>query len=897
MLLGLVGCSAFQSEIEDLYTQVSDIQKTESEIKQQIDEINTSITVLNKIVSTLQAGGYVKSFVPYKDETGTEVGYIITLSNGDTVTIHNGKDGKDGVMPAISAKRAEDGLYYWTLDGEYLIGADGEKVRADGVTPTFEIRDDCWYISYDNGTTWTNIGTAIGQSGEDGKAGDQLFSEIEYQTGSNVVVFHMSDGSQIVLPCYQAISISFDIQDNLTAIAAGETIKVGYTLSYGDKNTVVTVSSDGNYKATVVRDTDVSGSILITCPGLYQDGHIIVMAFDGVGYASIAIINFYEKKIVISGGTTFWLPTEGGDISATILYNSDYFAEVDKDCTSWIQLTRTKSEDYSSGTLQAHVTKNDGDERVGYIYLYTSNTTGVPYLTLEIHQSAAYFSLDPTSFVFSYDGGTAVSHCYTSRGVTLKPSADWIETSVTTVTEDQNYDINIKVGAYNSTRTGTIGVWSGDGKSLLGTIEIMQVSQGEGEQLYTIFRARANIANNYTVYLPIDRNSGTLECVVDWGDGTKEMLRNGTSDVQGSCVYHKYSGITESGKEFDISISGTMTRLCSDGIPGGYRSGIIAVKQWGNTGLNEMYHAFYEFTSLESLPADEYRAFANVYSFSEAFAHCPRLTTVDKNLFQYASNATNFYGLFRECSALETIPQGLFLNCKNATSFSWAFYRCLALTEVPSNVFKGCVNLTNLSYTFYNCQNLEKISDSAFAGCGNVNNCNEVFSNCTSLKAIPAGLFKDCVKAKYMSGIFSNCNALESIPAGLFKYNTLVEEMNYAFQSCYNLKKIPEGLFDNCPEIYTFESTFNCCSSLVAVPTDIFDNQVKVKNFQYTFGWTHQLQGESPYSMVNGKKVHLYERKDYPDYFVTPIYTSYCFAESRNLSDYENIPSSWTQDR
>ena len=46
-------------------------------------------------------------------------------------------------------------------------------------------------------------------------------------------------------------------------------------------------------------------------------------------------------------------------------------------------------------------------------------------------------------------------------------------------------------------------------------------------------------------------------------------------------------------------------------------------------------------------------------------------------------------------------------------------------------------------------------------------------------------------------------------------------------------------------------------------------------------------------AVINGKKVHLYERKDYPnEFFVINSHTS-AFNNCTNLTDYESIPSNW----
>ena len=40
-------------------------------------------------------------------------------------------------------------------------------------------------------------------------------------------------------------------------------------------------------------------------------------------------------------------------------------------------------------------------------------------------------------------------------------------------------------------------------------------------------------------------------------------------------------------------------------------------------------------------------------------------------------------------------------------------------------------------------------------------------------------------------------------------------------------------------------------------------------------------------------KVHLYERFDYPDYFVTPIYYNVCFPGHQLFTDAERISEGW----
>ena len=53
------------------------------------------------------------------------------------------------------------------------------------------------------------------------------------------------------------------------------------------------------------------------------------------------------------------------------------------------------------------------------------------------------------------------------------------------------------------------------------------------------------------------------------------------------------------------------------------------------------------------------------------------------------------------------------------------------------------------------------------------------------------------------------------------------------------------------------------------------------------------LTGESPYTLINGEKVHLYERQNHPTEFLEITSHTSAFNNCTNLTDYESIPSNW----
>ena len=178
-------------------------------------QMNTNISSLQTIVNALQQKDFISTIAPINKD-GKEVGYTITFSSGKAITIYHGNDGKDGEdgidgkTPQIGVKQDADGVYYWTVDGEWLTDAAGAKIQAaaedgtdgkDGTTPQLKIEDDYWYVSYDNGTTWTKLGKATGEDGSDGSDGssdDNIFQSVTQD--SENVYFVLTDGTRITIP-------------------------------------------------------------------------------------------------------------------------------------------------------------------------------------------------------------------------------------------------------------------------------------------------------------------------------------------------------------------------------------------------------------------------------------------------------------------------------------------------------------------------------------------------------------------------------------------------------------------------------------------------------------------------------------------------------------------------
>lgn len=159
-------------------------------------QYNTTISSLQTIVAALQENSSIKTVAPIM-ENGKTIGYTITFTRGNSITIYNGTDGQDGLdghTPIVGVKQDADGLWYWTLDDAWMLNAEGNKVPAAGTTPSLKIENDYWWVSYDGGVNWAKLGKAVGESG------DPMFSSVEWDDKS--VTFVLYNGQTITIPIH-----------------------------------------------------------------------------------------------------------------------------------------------------------------------------------------------------------------------------------------------------------------------------------------------------------------------------------------------------------------------------------------------------------------------------------------------------------------------------------------------------------------------------------------------------------------------------------------------------------------------------------------------------------------------------------------------------------------------
>lgn len=232
----VVGCSKYDDT--KLWNSLDGLTSRVERLEQQCDKMNENIVALQIIVQSLQTNDGIKTLTTLPNGEG----YTITFLSGKTITIYNGKDGANGLdgtngkdgadgvngnTPEISVKKDTDDIYYWTVNGEWLI-ADGAKVRAaadngkdgkdgvdgaNGITPQFKIEDGYWFISYDGRENWEKLGKATGENGLNGKNGESIFKYVSVNAG--YVQFTLNDETEttIRLPFATDTALTVTVQN------------------------------------------------------------------------------------------------------------------------------------------------------------------------------------------------------------------------------------------------------------------------------------------------------------------------------------------------------------------------------------------------------------------------------------------------------------------------------------------------------------------------------------------------------------------------------------------------------------------------------------------------------------------------------------------------------------
>ena len=290
-----------------------------------------------------------------------------------------GVDGADGA----DGENGQDGAN----------GVDGE----DGITPLLKIDNDYWYISYDNGLTWTELGMA---KGEDGKNYCEFFEDIT--ENETEVIFTLVDGTVISVLKDKPFSLELDT-DNLE-YSIGMTYHIGFTITGATTDTVIEVIPSNNLRAYVsgykIVNGVATGDVVVEMPkAILEYASVAVIVSDGQSKVIMKAIHFeYEGNediddgiLYVTNGEALNFPQEGGELEVNIQTNISYRVEIDPNIQEWLSIVDTRAA-LREETLTLYAPENTGVYRHGFVYIIdVSNNHIVETIYISQNSDEVYY--------------------------------------------------------------------------------------------------------------------------------------------------------------------------------------------------------------------------------------------------------------------------------------------------------------------------------------------------------------------------------------------------------------------------------------------------------------------------------------------------------------------------
>lgn len=399
--------------------------------------LNSNILSLQSIVDAMQEG------ITILNVEETENGYIIYFSDGSNIQIDTSFEQP---VPQIGVKEY-DGKYYWTIDGEWLTDGEGNKILAEAVVPELRIEDDTWYVSYDNGQTWTPLGNSTG---------DSFFEEIKED--DDYVYFILKDGTTITIAKSNdqpALYLRLNTE-SLMEMSAGETKDIEYEITSAD-DANVTFETFEQYGWSVVinpnPESSDSGTVSITAPSPIRDGKILFILSDDKG-------NFYAKTVEIKGKgniidivkDSYIVDEKGGLLDVSVNSNIEFTVNIPDEAVSWIETV------FAGETTRFSIKSNDSyDERTATITFVGNDGETKKEISITQLQTNAILL---TSSVFDISAEEqSVSLVFTANvnvNVEIPDDVSWISFAPTKAMSERTVELLVMANDSPEKRTAVV---------------------------------------------------------------------------------------------------------------------------------------------------------------------------------------------------------------------------------------------------------------------------------------------------------------------------------------------------------------------------------------------------------------------------------------------------------
>ena len=727
MLATLIGCGQYDDS--ELKSDINDLKSRMAALEQQCKNMNENLTSLQTIVNASQKQDGIVSVTDLPDGQG----YSVKFVSGKVIYLYNGTNGTGSSTPKISVRQDSDGIYYWTVDGEWLI-VDGKKVRAsatdgkDAVTPQFKIEDGFWYVSYDGGNSWSKLGKA---TGDDGKDSDGFFKSVTVEDGYAVFVMNDSEQTTLRIPVagVSAVSSIKYVPESLDGI-----VKVRYS-KIGGKNVPVDIVIMFEVMPQGAVDYIVKNwKEVLTAKAIYASS------------TKVSIGDFVTMNIKdVVGG-------EDNIIVVTIDSNSldDSFFSTDIPVAANLRLS----------------VKMNGSESISSDYLPLSSLLSydqiIEYTTVtgERMDYDSFFEFKRVNSVLSL---TDDSHVGNVWRIYIEGSP--VETNLFSCIFDKkryyyNYpgDFNFDLKSLSFVTPIELGLLSFSGCHTLVKADILNVNTKNVTNMNRMF-------NDCSSLVSLDLS----------GFDTKNVTRM-------SGMFSGCSGLTS------LDLSGFDTKNLTDmsqmfGICSGLTS--LDLSGFDTRNVMSLCTMFFNCSGLTSLDLSGFDT-KNVRNMACMFEGCSALASIDLSGFD-TKNVTNMYRMFYGCKGLASLDLTSF-DTKSVTFYgmSYMFYGCEGLTSLDLSGF-DTKNVSEIYSMFEGCRALTSLDLSSF-DTKNIVEMAMMFKNCGALTSLDLSGF-DTKNVRDMSSMFAGCSALTSLDLSSFDMRN-VTKMGYMFDRCTNLKEI-----------------------------------------------------------------------------------------------------------
>lgn len=866
-VLPLMAFAACEYDDTEVQNRLDDLDGKVAELEQQVKALNADLSTLGDLI----AG---KQFISGVTDNG-DGSYTLTLVTSagasTTVTI---RDGKDAVAPRIGVKQDTDGKYYWTLDGEFIPKEGGGNLPVsgeNGVTPRFKIDDGYWYVSYDGETTWSKLGKA---TGEDGTA---FFKSVAVSEDGTKVYITLQDDTVLTFDLYTEFGIAFDMTTG--ALRVGGSISVPFSLTGADAKTVIEALPAAGWSAEVKHTEGAdTGTIEATAPADSSTGKVVVLVNDG-GYRTLMRTLTFVAGVLNVSTTSGEATAAGGTVTVEVETDLDYTVRIPEAAKSWITLAETRAE-VREETLTFYVAANTLPAPREAVVELVCNGSVIE--TVLIYQLAHYDS-DAMVFKVEAKAYTSTNAKYTNMVYlplygAVNVSIDWgdgntsvIDETISTAAAMPNHTYD-KAGFYYVSVTGTAAQLTGNLAPTALQPAIVEVIQWGRLKFASLIRAFSG--NKSLKSVPSPEPDAFADVT------TAESMFTGCTALE-AVPADLLAGAPE------LTSIASMFYNCAalESVPANLFE--------KNTKITTAGSLFSGCAKLTTVPEELFRTTPGVKTLSSLFAKCAALESVPENLFQTLTEADNLASMFTECKSLQTVPADLFKNQTKVKNIATMFKGCTALESIPDGLLDAFTEATNMNSLFSGCSSLGNLPKEIFRNLTTANNAGYLYEGCVSMTEFPS--IKNCVKLKTVNALWKDCSTLVSAPADYFPDTEEIRKgttIAYMFQNCKALKTVPEGMFDNLTGVTIISQMFENCTSLEELPPGLYDKMTAIKTASKTFNGCTAFTGESPYTLIEGNKIHLYDRA--PENGFTAI-TSFadCFKGCANIADLNLIPIAW----